>query len=502
MDKKKSKGTFRKAYKTDMTIQERLDFNANALKNMVWYRGDSSELSQLYSKYGVGGPKSFWGAESKKGVLKKSTGFASKIVNSINNITLSDFNAIDFKDEEDKSLWDKIAKYNKFKKLIEKVNTGTLVVGDGALKITYDESISDLPLFEYYTGDNVEFNYVRGRIVEVIFKTEYVYNDKNYLLYESYGYGYIKSALFDGDAEIPLDSIPQTTGLSPIVTFGGYTEDEEGNAITRGDYMLACPIMYYNSSKYEGRGKSVFDGREDIFDAIDEIDSQIIYTLRQARPNKFIPDCFLEYDSKGNCQTVSDFDNEFTVIASTPGSQDKEEIKVVQADLPISQLKEALYLKIEEALVGLLSPSTLGFDLKKTDNAESQREKEKTTLYTRSAIVETLSEALIDFCSSALRSYYELHGMQKEVSDVSVEFGDYAAPDSSTLIEMLTKTDIDKLFSRRTRLDIFWGDSKSEEWKDAEEKRMDEERGVVEVSEPDFGFDDFDDGFGVNTEDE
>ena len=59
---------------------------------------------------------------------------------------------------------------------------------------------------------------------------------------------------------------------------------------------------------------------------------------------------------------------------------------------------------LDLCLQGVLSPSTLGIDTKKLDNAEAQREKEKTTLYTRNAIVEALQEALPDVVSACINA--------------------------------------------------------------------------------------------------
>ena len=34
-----------------ISIQETLDYEGNAIKNKIWYRGESEELSQLYSQW-------------------------------------------------------------------------------------------------------------------------------------------------------------------------------------------------------------------------------------------------------------------------------------------------------------------------------------------------------------------------------------------------------------------------------------------------------------------
>ena len=48
-----------------ISIQETLDYEGNAIKNKIWYRGESEELSQLYSQ--IDGNKTrFWSAYGDK----------------------------------------------------------------------------------------------------------------------------------------------------------------------------------------------------------------------------------------------------------------------------------------------------------------------------------------------------------------------------------------------------------------------------------------------------
>ena len=56
---------------------------------------------------------------------------------------------------------------------------------------------------------------------------------------------------------------------------------------------------------------------------------------------------------------------------------------------------------LDLCLQGLISPSTLGIDVKKLDNAEAQREKEKATEYTRGKVIDVLEKIirkLVEIC--------------------------------------------------------------------------------------------------------
>ena len=57
---------------------------------------------------------------------------------------------------------------------------------------------------------------------------------------------------------------------------------------------------------------------------------------------------------------------------------------------------------LDQCLQGLISPSTLGIDVKKLDNAEAQREKEKATISTRNKIVRVAEKVIPQIIEAAL----------------------------------------------------------------------------------------------------
>ena len=132
----------------------------------------------------------------------------------------------------------------------------------------------------------------------------------------------------------------------------------------------------------------------------------------------------------------------------------------------------------------MISPSTLGIDVKKLDNAEAQREKEKATLYTRDAIIEALQETLPELVAACINAYNILH--KKGIEDVKVEipFGEYANPSFESQVETVAKGKQGGIMSIEASVEELYGDSKSEEWKAEEVKRLKNEQGIAEVEEP------------------
>ena len=139
---------------------------------------------------------------------------------------------------------------------------------------------------------------------------------------------------------------------------------------------------------------------------------------------------------------------------------------------------------LDLCLQGVISPSTLGIDTKKLDNAEAQREKEKTTLYTRQNLVEITENAMQCLVKAVLNADSELNG--KGIVDgieVSVNFGEYANPSFESQVETIGKARQSGVMSIEAGIDELYGDSKGDDWKTEEVKRIKEEQGIVSEEE-------------------
>lgn len=112
--------------------------------------------------------------------------------------------------------------------------------------------LSQYPIIEFYPGDRIELVTERGRIREIVFKTVYQYDHMQYVLYEHYGYGYITYELYRGNSMVDLHAIPQTANLVDVA-FGTEKTEER--------YMMAVPIQFYESGKWDERGQSVLTRR-------------------------------------------------------------------------------------------------------------------------------------------------------------------------------------------------------------------------------------------------
>lgn len=456
-------------------INRLLNFEANCAKNRVWYNGDSYELSQLFSQISNTN-NSFWGATESAGleIRKIHTGLPKLLVNSLTNITLSDLNDFEFENATDRELWEKITDENHLDKVLKNATTNVLKVGDGAFKISFSDKVSKLPIIEFYSGENVDYTYNRGRVKEVKFYNKYEHNSVKYTLEEIYGYGYVKYNLYKDDVLIELNSIPETLDLEDVVF------DER--------VMLAVPYMIFESDTYKGRGQSIFDGKNDAFDALDEVVSQWMDAIRSGRVKTYIPESLIPRDFNGGfLLRPNSFDNKFIKVGTDMSEGAKNEIKTEQPNIQVQAYESTYITNLDLALQGLISPSTLGIDVKKLDNAESQREKEKTTLYTRQAIIQTLTEVLKKLVQVVFDAYNIQYNNNLYDVEVDVTFGEYANPSFEAVIETMSNPNTP--MSIEAKVDEIWGDTRSQEWKDEEVKRIKIERGIITMDEPSFSKD-------------
>lgn len=140
---------------------------------------------------------------------------------------------------------------------------------------------------------------------------------------------------------------------------------------------------------------------------------------------------------------------------------------------------------LDLCLQGLISPSTLGIDTKKLDNAEAQREKEKVTQYTRNKVIRVLEKVLPQVATIALMTYDKANNSVAGEYTATADFGEYSSPSFEAVVETVSKARPGQpVMSIEKSVDELYGDSLTEEEKEEEIKRLKEEAGIIEKNEP------------------
>ena len=157
-----------------LTIREPISHATNVLRNRLWYRGEASELDQLFKLLGddAVGRARFWAAAPDRETIRKAhSGLPGIMVDTLVGVVQADLTDLDFVDGNAADRWKALADENNLPVLVGQSVADTLVTGDGAYKISLDPEVSDRPILEFWGADRVEYQRRHGRICAIDFLT-------------------------------------------------------------------------------------------------------------------------------------------------------------------------------------------------------------------------------------------------------------------------------------------------------------------------------------------
>jgi len=428
------------------------------LLNRLWYRGIPSELQQFYEQIDDGvGNISFWRSTSSTGInfRKIHSGVPKIIIDTLCNIVLRDLNGINITDEKAGKVWRDISERNDFTSVMQKSLKDLLIYGEICYKLRYNIAESETPIITALNPTEFEKEYTHDKVTAIKFP---LFKNDKYEIIEVYAESGIYYEATDKKGKaIDIKSIKGYDDLEPLET--------------------PAPLFVYVSI-----GKSILSGKHNQFDALDEIISQWIDALRDARNNKYIPeDLAPRHPQSGRLLPPNSFDNRYIATGMDLSEGNKNKIEVVSGDIKHAALEATYNTFLDLCLQGIISPSTIGVDVKKLDNAESQREKEKSTLYTRNRIIEVLEQAIIKLVKNSVTLTNYINGVDNEEFEVSVVFGEYANPSFEAIVETLGKAKTSGLMSNETLVNELYGDSWTDDEKAAEIERLNAIDGITRL---------------------
>lgn len=454
----------------------------------IWYVGDSDELlnfytnSQLYGNaeepiYNRNKRNYFWGLSSVECDIKRvHSGIPNAIVTTLTNAI--GIPKITSANEDTKNIIDEIIQDNNFEVMLnQEVIPMTLALGYGAIKVIFDKRYNKTPKAQYYEAQDIEYVYKANTLIGIIFKDYYQYKNKNYLLLETRRItetdSIVEYELFklnnDNDVEpVELSTIPELEGLRSIV-------------IPNYHKILAVPVKFFYDPLNKNYGRSIFAGKIDLFDDLDQILSQDSQTVRVSTPVEYYPVDLLERDKFGNARMPKAYNRQFIKkdsIANGDGDVDGT-IQTTQPVLNFDQYSQNAKAKLDFVLTGILSPATMGIDIAKKDNADAQREKEKVTIMTRNNVIKCLSKSIKDFMEIELdmKEYMDT-GFISEITDyeINVVFNEFANPSFENEAQILSPLWENGAISTEKYVDLLWGDKLSDEEKKKEVAWLDNNR--------------------------
>jgi len=462
---------------------------------IIWYLGDSDRLKNFFTRanaisyntdplYNENKKSYFWAVSSTEHDIKRThSGHPRNIVDtlvyimSIPNIT-SDAD----KTGTVNATLKKILKANNFKQQITQLSRPmTLVEGWGAWKINWDKKLSPYPILLYYRADRVDFIYQSNQLRAIIYKDFFQDTDgKNYVLYETRRLGdytdtvgntttslYIEKELYeyaaDTDRLIPcqLDVLPQLKDVIPQIVISNFK------------HFLGYPNIFYHDVSEEFYGRSIFTGKTDIFDDLDQCMSQGANAVRRSTVHEYFNTLYLETDPVTGLPIQPDaFDRKYIKYAGATGADGtaagSTPVQVVQPNINFQQYSDEERNLLMTAISGIMSPATLGIDIAKKDNADAQREKEKVTIFTRNNLLDE-EEAIFEHIGSDLLVANDLMNLKEGEQltcteySVNVQYPEFANDSWEKKLETVQTGWAGGLLSDEMAIDLLHGDSISPE---------------------------------------
>ena len=464
---------------------------------IIWYLGDSDRLKNFFTRanaisyntdplYNENKKSYFWAVSSTEHDIKRThSGHPRNIVDTLVYI-MSIPNIKHARDEGITQTLTKILKANKFKQQFsQKSRPLTLVEGWGAWKINWDKKLSQYPILLYYRADRVDFIYESDQLRAIIYKDFFQDKDgKNYVLYETRRLGdytdkvgntttslYIEKELYEqtqSDQLIPckLDKLPQLKDVKPQIVISNFR------------HFLGYPNIFYHDVSEEFYGRSIFTGKTDIFDDLDQCFSQSANTVRRSTIHEYFNTLYLETDPETGLPIQPDaFDRKYIKYEGAQGADGSAAgstpVQVVQPNLNFVQYSQEEQNLLMNAIAGIMSPAAMGIDIAKKDNAADTREKNQTTIFTRNNLLDEESDIFEHICSDLLVAY-DLMNLKKGESltcteyDISVEYPEFASDSFEKKLETVQTGWSGGLLSDDMAIDLLYGDSISKETRDRE----------------------------------
>ena len=481
--------------------EERLTFVNNINEDIqnklheycVWYGGDSEEILNYYSRaqvldfnydpiYNRNKKSYFWAVSAVEQDIKRShSGQPRNIVDTLVNIVGIPRISVGSGDKLKKldERLQEILRENHFTRMVmQQARPMTFVEGWGAWKINWDKEISDCPILLYYRADAVDFVYSSGRLRAIIYKDYFQdENRKDYVLFEIRRRDgkdlVIEKELFrmtpasDLLTPVALKSLPQLKDVQKTIRVSDY----------KG--FLGYPCIIYEDSNADTYGRSIFTGKIDLFDDLDQCLSQSANTVRRSTTLEYFDTMYLEKDEKtGMPKMPHAFDRKYVAFKGFRGGDGQSgttgPVTVTQPKLDIAQYSEEATAILLQIISGIMSPATLGIDIAKKDNAQAQREKEKVTIFTRNTVKDEEGETFRRVANDLLIADEMMRTNECTCHnyDISVTYDEFADSSFENKLESVLGGWREGLISDETAVDYLYGKSWSKEKKDEELARI------------------------------
>ncbi len=485
----------------------------NKLRNLqydeykIWYNGDSDKITEFYLltqpllfpniKF-LNSKNYFWVVSSTEDNVKRThSGIPKVMCDLLTDIVGIPSIKVLKKDEtgQNKKV-DDVVSTERLQKILENMNFFdilknqvpiTLALGDGCYFPIFDEEVSDYPLVEFYEAKNLDFEFQSNVLKSVTARKYYFKNNSYYVLTEKRStvkrsnqkrvatieYHLFKCLNEENEqvvSEIPLNELEETKHL------------KEYNEYPYFSKIVAVPV-FHRFNKNLNRGTSIFKGKIDLFDDLDQSLSQRSNCVRRSTPIEYVDGDLIDFDDEGTPIPPKKFNRTFLISGrniNNPQSSKNTIISTSQPILNFEQYSQEALETLMNVLSGIMSPATLGLDLARNSTDLAQREKEKVTMVTRTNIINIQIKALSNLFEFLLEmdDMFQLSESKKELThyEVAINFPEYASPTFDYKLQTLLPVYVGNAISPKRFVDEVWGDSLTKEEKEQEVAYLEEQK--------------------------
>lgn len=469
----------------------------NKLKEYdVWYQGDSDELLNFYTLqtnieynyepiYTRNKRGYFWSIASTENDIKRThSGQPRNIIDTMVSLIGKPEITVGMQDVEINKSQNRLASVleeNEFWDvyMFEQMPM-TMVEGWGCWKIDWDKDISDNPTLKYYRAKDVDFVYKDKRLSSIIFKDYYTDGQfRSYMITETRavikGNLYIYKEVFRMNA----DDVQPMSEFDVRNVEGFEDIDLEPIIMEHFKKFLAVPCIFYKDVvNNDGYGRSMFTGKIDLFDDLDQCLSQSSNTVRRSTPVEYFNTDFLERDSNNLPVMPHVYDRKYTSFIggkTVDGVQNTTTpVQVTQPQLMFNEYSVEAQNVLLQIISGIMSPATLGIDVAKKDNADAQREKEKITIFTRNVLIQAETRILKSLFNQILAAVQFMEQGICTCTDysVGVKYSEFADDSFENKLKNLGEAYIKGTISTDMYLSKLYGESLSSDEKEKEKKYL------------------------------
>jgi hypothetical protein len=375
-------------------------------------------------------------------------------------------------DVEKTKILEKILDFNSFKSnkwmIGESLQSG---LGHFAYKTAIDTDISkDYPIIEIVEPEYIEVIKKRDFVVGYIFKQRKTVGDRQYELrelWEKEGTVTITYQLWDvTDKPVQMEWYKETEILK---SFGMEESDE---VVMDFDTLDMIPVLLKTNTGYNSWfltssfGEADTQGLDKLEDTLTEILSSLATEIRKARVRVLVAEDLIPHNENG--AQVGEYERalkDYEVIRGDLNDA-KNLIQYVQGDINAEKYLEVSKQYIANAInKAKLHPITVGITGLESivSSAESQVEREKTSIRTRELKLNGWREGFQHYFNGLLKSYDLMHSQEIGDYDITIDFGEYVNPSPENVVATIAAAIQGQVMDIRTALKEYYGDDKSDE---------------------------------------